>query len=415
MGGDVVPEFSIKDKCKVNTNREADTFVGLVCEEGDISIHFPLGFHVSDDDKSLRRDIMLLLSTIGNTIGHKESTYNTISPNSILIGFPIQAYLSVIYDYMERGYYIEREVEYTLSKKGKINWAKTIKSVKPTIQDEEVYYLNFITRRNRINEDNLITLIHEYCVYESFLKIGWLFTSGLPQLPRIKRNDKLFLSVLRDKISHTYNDKNKTLFKNMMLIIKNLSDEDAPLNYKYGTYRFEYVWEAMIDRVYGIEGKDAYFPKTTWNVGGRNFNNASLEPDSIMIRGNSIYVLDAKYYKFGATKWLGDLPESTSINKQITYGEYVAKNKGEGSQVYNAFIMPFDSDDDKWETNPIFAIGEAIGDWRQNDKLYERIQGIMVDVKYLMQISVREDMSEINKLADCIESAVRGNNESYNI
>ena len=114
-------------------------------------------------------------------------------------------------------------------------------------------------------------------MYESFLKIGWLFTSGLPQLPRIKRNDKLFLSVLRDKISHTYNDKNKTLFKNMMLIIKNLSDEDAPLNYKYGTYRFEYVWEAMIDRVYGIEGKDAYFPKTTWNVGGRNFNNASLD------------------------------------------------------------------------------------------------------------------------------------------
>jgi hypothetical protein len=32
----------------------------------------------------------------------------------------------------------------------------------------------------------------------------------------------------------------------------------------------------------------------------------------------------------------------------------------------------------------------------------------MVDVKYLMQISVREDMAEINKLADCIESAVRG-------
>ena len=59
--------------------------------------------------------------------------------------------------------------------------------------------------------------------------------------------------------------------------------------------------------------------------------------------------------------------------------------------------------------------GEATGDWRQNDKLYERIQGIMVDVKYLMQISVREDLSEINKLADCIESAVRGNNESYNI
>lgn len=408
MGGDTVSEFSIRDKCRVNTNRDADTFVGLVCDEGDISIHFPLGFHVSNDEKTLRRDIMLLLSTIGNTIGHKESTYNKLSQNSVSVGFPIQAYLSVIYDYMERGYYIEREVEYINSKKGKINWARTIKNVKPVIQDEEVYYLNFITRRNKINENNLITLIHEYCVYESFLKIGWLFTGALPQLPRIKRNDKLFLAILKEKLTHTYNDKNKNLFKNMILIIKTFSDENAPLSYKYGTYRFEYVWEAMIDRVYGIEGKDAYFPKTTWKVGSRTYNNASLEPDSIMIRGDSIYVLDAKYYKYGATRWLGDLPESTSINKQITYGEFVAMNKGEGNTVYNAFIMPFDSEDERWESGPILSIGEATGDWRPNDKLYERIQGILVDVKYLMQISVREDMTEINKLADCIEIAAKG-------
>ena len=402
-----MPEYSIRDKCTVNTNRDADTFVGIVCEEGDLSIHFPLGFHVSDDDKVLRKDIMLLLNTIGNTVGHMESTYKTISQNSVSVGFPIQAYLSVIYDYMERGFYIERDLEYTISKKGKIDWTRTIKNVKPAIQDEMVYYLNFVTRRNRLNEDNLITLIHEFCVYDSFLKIGWLFTGALPPQPRIKRNDKLFLSVLRDKISHTYNDKNKTLFKNMMSIINNLTDDNAPLTYKYGTYRFEYVWEAMIDRVFGIASKDAYFPKTTWNVGDRSYNNASLEPDSIMIRDNNIYVLDAKYYKYGATKWLGDLPESTSINKQITYGEYVEKNKGDKSQVYNAFIMPFDSKDEKWRTHPILAIGEATGDWRPNNKLYERIQGIMLDVKYLMQISVREDMSEINKLADCIESAVR--------
>ena len=408
-------EISIRDKCTVNTNKEADTFVGLICENGDISIHFPLGFRISYDENVLRRDIMLLLSTIGNTIGHKDSAYNKMSQNSVSIGFPIQAYFYVIYDYMERGYYIEREVEYTLSKKGKINWARTIKTVKPAIQDEAVYYLNFVTRCNRINEDNLISLIHEYCVYESFMKVGWLFTDSLPQVPRIKRNEKLFLSVLKEKMEHTFNEKNKNLFKHMIQIVCNLSDENAPLNYKYGTYRFEYVWEAMIDKVYGIEGKEVYFPKTMWRVDGKSYNNASLEPDSIMIRGQDIYVLDAKYYKYGSTKWPGDLPESTSINKQITYGEYVARNKGACSMVYNAFLMPFDSLDDRWKSDPILAIGEATGDWRTNEQTYERIQGIMIDVKYLMQITVREDMAEINKLADCIESAVRGENANYSI
>ena len=60
-----------------------------------------------------------------------------------------------------------------------------------------------------------------------------------------------------------------------------MQDDDAPLEYKYGTYRFEYVWEALIDRVYGIKKKAAYFPRTAWNVNGKSHDNASLEPDTI--------------------------------------------------------------------------------------------------------------------------------------
>lgn len=180
------------------------------------------------------------------------------------------------------------------------------------------------------------------------------------------------------------------------------------MEYKYGTYRFEYVWEALIDRVYGIEGKAAYFPKTTWKVNGKSYDNASLEPDTIMLKGKDIYVLDAKYYKYGATGRLGDLPESTSINKQITYGEYVANNIVDNGVVYNAFLMPFDSLGKLWEAGEVIHIGEATGDWRENDKTYERVQGILVDVKYLMHITVREDSNEIFRLSECISKAIEG-------
>lgn len=64
-----------------------------------------------------------------------------------------------------------------------------------------------------------------------------------------------------------------------------------------------------------------------------------------MLYNNNIYVLDAKYYKYGATKNRFDLPESASINKQITYGEYIdaqADLKNPDSVIYNAFLMPFD-------------------------------------------------------------------------
>lgn len=401
-------EYGIRDKCHVNTNREADTFVGIICDKGDFSVHFPLGFHVSDDDRELRKDIILLVATIGATIGHKESGIQKLADDCDQIGFPIQAYFTVIYDYFERGYYREREVEYNVSKKGKINWSRTIKTQRPVIQDEEVYYLDFVTKRNTINENQLITLIHEYCVAESFEKIGWLFTEVRPQKPRIKGNAKLFRSVLKEKLSRTFNDRNKMLFNAMLQIVDYLQDEDAPLEYKYGTYRFEYVWEALIDRVYGIEGKAAYFPKTTWKVKGKEYDNASLEPDTIMLYGNDIYVLDAKYYKYGATGHLGDLPESTSINKQITYGEYVANHLAQKGTVYNAFLMPFDSLGTLWNGEEVLHIGEATGDWRENDKSYEHIQGILVDVKYLMNITVREDSNEIFRLSECIIKAVKG-------
>lgn len=397
-------EFSIRDKCHVNTNKDTDTFVGIMCDKGSFSVHFPLGFRISESDKDLRKDIMLLIGSIESTIGHHKSGIQIGAENCNQTGFPIQAYLTVIYDYFDRGYYKEREIDYTVAKRGKINWARTIKTQKPIIQDGNFYYLDFVTRKSAVNENEMITMIHEYCVYDSFEKIGWLFTEVMPQKPRIKRNDKLFLSVLTEKLSRTFNDRSKALFNAMIQIVKNLQDEDAELDYKYGTYRYEYVWEALVDRVYGIEGKEAYFPKSTWKIGERKHDNASLEPDSIMIRGKDIFVLDAKYYKYGATKYLRDLPESTSINKQITYGEYVAQHVSADVTVYNAFLMPFDSKDKKWQSEEIISVGEATGDWRLNTQLYEHIQGILVDVKYLMQITVREDSNEIMKLANCIES-----------
>ena len=340
----------------------------------------------------------------------KESeVYNDFKEYSQL-DFPFQAYLALIYDYYNRGYYHEIEVIYNVSKRGKIDWNRTIKTQKPSIQDGQAFYLDFVTKRNSINEDELITLIHEYCVFDSFEKIGWLFTDKLPSKPRLKFNYKLFKSVIREKLGRTFNDKNKKLFRNMLAIIDYEGENNEQREYKYGTNRFEYVWESMIDRVFGIEKKEQYFPKTTWTLSERKYDNASLEPDTIMIVNNDVYVLDAKYYKYGATRRPWDLPESTSINKQITYGEYIAeemkfkKIHGENFKTYNAFLMPYNMED--WKaTTPIKSIGKATSSWKHGCKEYETIIGVLIDVKHLMKISSnREDQEEMLALANVIDS-----------
>lgn len=404
----------IRDKCSVNTNLDNDTFVGIKCKNGDISINFPLGFDISKDNTELRKDIMLLISTLATNTERKESEILGQIRKYEETDFPIQAYMTIISDYYSRGYYKEREILYTVSKKGKINWSRTIKTQKPYVQGNEVYYLDFVTKKNTINENELITLIHEYCVYDSFQKIGWLFTKNMPAKPKIKFNRKLFISVIKDKLYCIFNDRNRVLFNNMLAIINYKGNADASTNYKYGTYRFEYVWEKMIDKVFGIENKADYFPKTTWTIKNKSYDNASLEPDTIMLLNNNVYVLDAKYYKYGATGRPSDLPESTSINKQITYGEYIAeeeqfrKKHGENMLVYNAFLMPFNARKGEFSAkSELLYIGEATSDWKTNNKDYERIQGILVDIKYLMKINVRQEENEIQKLAEIIDKAIR--------
>ena len=399
---------SLRERCHINTNIEDDTFVGIVCDQKGARVNFPLGFDTSDeDDNELRSDILILMQAIARTTANRESEINNLNTDYFSNAAPIAAYLNVIRDFYARGYYHETEVQYSQGKSGKISWGRTIKNIRPVIQDNEVYYLDFIIRRSSINYNELITQIHKYCVYQSMKNLGWLFTSYIPPEPQIRFNKKLIESVVSEKLSSTFNDRNRILFRSMLAIIDWDSDENKTA-LMYGTNRFEYVWESLIDQVYGIDEKKEYFPKTRWVIRGKEYDSSSLEPDSIMLYNGNVYILDAKYYRFGWTTHAGDLPASSSINKQITYGEYAeGMKKNKGKKIYNAFIMPFNSLQKEWinETrgDTILNIGKAVSDWKKGDKEYENIQGILVDTKHLMRIVTRRDTSEIIRLAEAIE------------
>ena len=310
------------------------------------------------------------------------------------VDFPIHAYLIVInYFLQSNSYYTEKEQQFIVSDRGKTDWPRTIKRQRPVLQaNGSPVYLKREIRDSAPNGRNLITKIHEYCVFEGFSKLGWLFTNVMPKKPSLPFQKKMFTSVVQDKLNQTFNDKDKQLFQSMLAMI-NYIDENSPAKqFYFGTDRFEYVWEKLIDRVFGIKNKNDYFPRTRWLLEhGRLRTNAALEPDTIMIYNNKVYVLDAKYYRYGVTGNPADLPESSAINKQITYGEYIANERrfaalhGENFPVYNAFLMPFNKNNNLFGlTKQCGRIGEAMGDWKTEGNTYERVQGIVIDVRYLM-------------------------------
>ena len=132
-----------------------------------------------------------------------------------------------------------------------------------------------------------------------------------------------------------------------------------------------------------------------------------MEPDTIMIRDNNVYVLDGKYYKYGYTRSNSDLPNTSSIHKQITYGEYIDSNPSFSfKKIYNAFILPGDIQKQKtMSKKQMYYIGYAVSDWKKGDKPYERIAGIVIDTKFLMYEYLSKDKL-IKDLAEEIENNI---------
>lgn len=390
--------FVIREHCHINQNEDGDRFVGVKADSNNAMIYFPMGYELPEQDDELRRDIKNLfrvLATFTDKTDRVLEMDKFTAPQSV--DFPIQAYLNVINYYLDHNgnYYTETETTYKVDKRGKTHWGRTIKTQTPMVQGKSLLYLNQVVRVSTPDMNRLITRIHRYCVYESFERIGWLYTTNTPEQPDITFDKNMFIATLNTKLGSTNNDNDKKLFRSMIAMIEFRDNQTIDKQFYFGTDKFENVWEKLIDKVFGIPNKDDYFPHGLWTERyGKNKGKpaSALEPDTIMIYRDKYYVLDAKYYRYGILPKLGPsiLPQSSDINKQITYGQFVKNQRTpEGSQVFNAFVMPYNRIKNDFGIDGLFGnVAEAVGDWANNPdnpEVYERVQGIVFDTRYLLK------------------------------
>lgn len=412
---------SLKDICVYDAKLKGDEFVGIKHENGHFRVQFPLGYSAATDENEIRKDILNLVSVLSSFSDDEESFVLSDAQKAQSKAFPIHAYIFLIKDFLQNGYYSERETVYSRASSGKINWGRTIKQVKPQLVEDSSVYLEFVTRKTNHNENELISQIHRALVFESFSKIGWLFSSFAPQKGGLKFNANLFRSVLNSKISQTFEEKKLLLFKNMLAIIDYMDSSSEEKSFYYGTEHFEGVWERLVDTVFGESDKEKFYPKCRWFIKGKGeakfgndiFKKYSLRPDTIMITnrgkpGQKIFVLDSKYYKYGVSKRDYDLPGTGSIVKQLAYAEFIegkpdslpgdVKNAMDENEIYNAFILPGRLEDGK----KLEYFGYSCADFKDDGKPYSKIHGLIVDVKFLMHHHIPNDKKLTADLADAI-------------
>ncbi len=398
---------NLRDICYVSSNNLDDNYVGIKFLDDEIKVFFPIGYEIPTNNVECRKSILGLLKTISI---ESKILKNDLNGNDKNNKIPFDSFLWIINDYLNNGLYVDKEKKYIRGQNGKINWKKTL-NTQFYISGKNAIYLNPYVEKNTL-ESNIITDIHAYCVGVSINYIGWLFGDiSIPSNNIIEKRLDYYLTILNKTIISSFDDYKKTLLFNLKKILEMIDSNNKLTLKDYGTNKYEYVWEYMVNKVYGNEKVELYFPNSKYRLVG--FNNyvysSNLRPDTVFSIDKDVYILDSKYYKFGITKNTMHLPNTDSIQKQITYGEHIKTNFKNFKKVYNAFILPFNKNNNPFGlNNNIEYVGFAESSWKNNlsNNFYEKVSVILLDTKYLIDCYNKYTDNSLEKMAASIQNVI---------
>jgi hypothetical protein len=418
----------MSNNVKIKPVINANDFIGISIIDNQITLKTPLCFRIENDDKLLKKNIILFLKSL--SIATKQ--FEHIKQNDNLIGeiWPIDSYLWLIKDFVDNGFYYKREKTYSING-GKIEWRKTLKKT-PIYSNGNIIYKDIITSRMTPTNDE-ISEIYKFCLSKSIDRIGWLFSYTFNIQIQQYKSIKEMIILVRKELSNTFDDIKRQRFEHMLATLSNINSTGiSSKNSTYGIKNYYYVFEKMVNSFFnGIDEKELskYNPVGTWHlINCEKQSSSELRPDTIVHKTRDgkqyTYILDAKMYKYGGLehldKKIDGLPNTSSIQKQITYGDEVKKIE---KYVRNAFILPYNKELDrfKYSNDAIMLdkqrnlayIGFATSSWRKNDDDHTYVFSFLIDFNYLLNNYQKKNDNETLILFDAIEKKLDKKSELF--
>lgn len=375
------------------TGKTDDSFVGIKILKNEIHFYYPESYHFDIGALTVRNDIVDLLRTIAIAKTSSIALSQANNKTNQVGDFALLSYLWLINDYLANGFYVNREKLYKINQAGRVNWKKTMQ-MQPIVSNGNIIYPDIVVEvKNSV--DNILVEIHKYCVKKSIDYIGWLFnlkSSFIEAKPFNETVKKLYISTLHKELDKTFDDDKRLRLRHLLNVVVGLDTRDNKNEFVYGVDSYYYIFERMIDAIFGnVKDLKNFNPKAKWQLIRNDYketNSSELRPDTIIVKGVDVFILDSKFYRFGYTGKEEDLPETTSIQKQITYGDYIKKNVAniEINHVYNAFLLPYDKTREVFLSQEnIQYIGFAKSTWKDNDKGHEIIHTFLIDLYHVVK------------------------------
>lgn len=409
-----------RNSIRINLVEKSTDSMGIKILNNSVMFFVPKMFRVSEDEKLLKKDLLRFVCSLSIS---KNMEYGEVNSNYNGVGsaWPVISFLWIIHDYLENGVYYNREKVYSASLNGKIDWKRTLKKV-PFISNGNIIYNNPIISKMASTE-SVLSQIYKKCLKVSVDCLGWAFNYNFPIEINQTKTISEMIYIIKKEYSSTFDDVKKLRFKHMLNILEGINDvQDVKSEYTYMINNYYYVYEKMIDKMFcGLVGKEKkkYNPNASWNLIGKEKKESSnLRPDTIYIKDKKkVFVLDAKLYQYGATGKIDDLPSTSSIQKQVTYGDHIFKNiLSSSGAVYNVFILPYNKELEFFENNydmeryldgNLTYIGYAEPEWRdfQFEK-YNKIHTFMIDYNYLLSNYDKKTNDFIDAICQRIDDKV---------
>ena len=363
----------------LSSSNEESSFVGLRVNKEKVEIHFPefLDFSHGDEERKIK-DIRSLLDVIyfSKVIENQEVSKSDLEDVHIRKNL-FYSYLWIIEHYLSGSSVNDWHSIKRQNYKGKIDWKSTMFSY-PNIIDDYLFYDKIVSSRLEMSE-NSIEEVYKYCVSKAIENLGWIYGLEVMEYNRRPINVSNYIIFVQKQLRHTHNEKKKELYTNILSILLDVINEKDDSITTFGTYNFSLIYESLVFSVFNnVKNISDFYPISYWEIDSFRYNNSKLRPDAILVKNESVCIIDAKYYRYEITKKINDLPRTDSIQKQLTYQDHI-KHTQKLNVKHNLFLVPNTTDEE------ITIIGKATASWRSLDN---SILLISIGLRALINLSL---------------------------
>ena len=190
-------------------------FVGLKINENNVELYVPRVFR--EEEENIKRDRLLFLKSLAlaKTFDKQElKNGNDVNDNV----WPIDSYLWIIRDFLDNGYYYNRDKVYARSNSGKIDWKRTLKQT-PIYSDGNIIYDKMIISKITATND-IVAQTYRLCLKQSIDRIGWLFEYEFYVEIQQRFSIPEMINAIRNELNQTFDDIKKLRYNHLLKILK---------------------------------------------------------------------------------------------------------------------------------------------------------------------------------------------------